>query len=144
MRTLAKNKQKMYYALFLGKNPIYALDENGEKIISYVDEDGNVYYTETGEYKNTYSEPIVFYGNIAMSGGESQTVDFGVNLADYSAVLIVDKHTIPISETSLIWYETEPTTDNNGYADQHTADYTVVKLSPSLNVDRYVLQKVVK
>lgn len=144
MRTLAKNKQKMYYALLIGQVPIYEYDENGNKIVEYVDDDGNIYYRETGEYKNAYTEPIEFYGNIAMSGGESQSVDFGVNLADYSAILVVDKQTLPISETSLIWHKTEPTVGVDGYADQHTADYTVVKLSPSLNVDRYVLQKVVK
>lgn len=144
MRTLAKNKQKMYYSLLIGQVPIYEYDESGNKIIEHIDTEGNVYYRETGEYKIAYTEPIEFYGNIAMSSGESQAVDFGINLADYSAVLVVDKHTLPINETSLIWHETKPTVDISGHSDQHTADYTVVKLSPSLNVDRYVLQKVVK
>lgn len=144
MRTLAKNQQKMYYSLFIGEMPIYELDENGNKIVDYVDNEGNVYYRETGEYKNAYTAPVEFYGSIAMSGGESEVVEFGVNLADYSAILIVNKQTLPISETSLIWHKTEPIMGIDGYADQYTADYTVVKLSPSLNIDKYVLQKVVK
>jgi hypothetical protein len=57
------------------------------------------------------------------------------------------KGEIPISETSLIWFQTPPTTkviEGITYADDSTADYRVLKVSPSLNVDRYILDKVVK
>lgn len=131
MRTLNKNKQKMYYA-----NLIDVLQEE------YVDEDGNRY--PTGEPKNIYSEPIEFKGNIAMSGGEAEAQEFGLNLADYEAVLVVDKNTLPITETSLIWHNSEPTKDNEGYTDEYSADYRIVKPSPSLNIDKFVLKKVVK
>ena len=131
MRTLNKNKQKMYYA-----NLIDVLQEE------YVDEDGNRY--PTGEPKNIYSEPIEFKGNIAMSGGEAEAQEFGLNLADYEAVLVVDKNTLPITETSLIWHNSEPTRDDDGYTDEYSADYRIVKPSPSLNIDKFVLKKVVK
>lgn len=131
MRTLNKNKQKMYYA-----NLIDVLQEE------YVDEDGNRY--PTGEPKNIYSEPIESKGNIAMSGGEAEAQEFGLNLADYEAVLVVDKNTLPITETSLIWHNSEPTKDNEGYTDEYSADYRIVKPSPSLNIDKFVLKKVVK
>lgn len=131
MRTLNKNKQKMYYA-----NLIDVLQEE------YVDEDGNRY--PTGEPKNIYSKPIEFKGNIAMSGGEAEAQEFGLNLADYEAVLVVDKNTLPITETSLIWHNSEPTKDNEGYTDEYSADYRIVKPSPSLNIDKFVLKKVVK
>ena len=131
MRTLKKNKQKMYYATLV--------DTIQEE---YIDEDGNRY--PTGEPKNIYSEPIEFEGNIAMSGGEAEAQEFGLNLADYEAVLVVDKNTLPITETSLIWHVTEPTKGIDGNTDEYSADYRIVKISPSLNFDKYVLKKVVK
>lgn len=141
MRTLARNKQKMYYSLYLGQEPEYVLDENGMKVVEFVDEEGNVYYEETGNYIDVYSQPVIFYGNIAMSGGESEAVEFGLNLGDYEAVLLMDKNTLPIDETSLIWHKNEPT---EVVVKKEHADYTIVKLSPSLNQDKYVLKAVVK
>ena len=131
MRTLNKNKQKMYYATLV--------DTIQEE---YIDEDGNRY--PTGEPKNIYSEPVEFYGNIAMSGGEAEAVEFGLNLADYEAILLVGKNALPLTETSLIWHVTEPTTGIDGNTDEYRADYRIVKISPSLNFDKYVLKKGVK
>lgn len=144
MRTLSKNQQKMYYSLFIGQVPIYELDENGNPKVAYTDDEGNVYYVETGETELKYSEPVSFFGNITMSGGDSESVEYGLNLADYSAVLVVDKNTLPISETSLIWHTSTPTYNSNGNVDRFSADYNVVKINPSLNVDKYILQKIVK
>lgn len=135
MRTLVKNKQKMYYALQIGKVPIYT---------EYVDEEGNRYRIETGEYKVGYGNPVEFYGNISMSGGDLESVEYGLNLGDYEAILVVGKNTLPIDETSLIWLNTEPEYDSDGIADEKTADYKVIKISHSLNVDKYVLKKLVK
>lgn len=135
MRTLNKNKQKLYYANQDKLVPVYDY---------YEDSEGNLIELETGETKLVYSEPIEFYGNISMSGGESEAVEYGLNLADYEAVLIVSNNYVPLTETSLIWLNTEPKTDDEGYADEFSADYRIVKISPSLNVDKYVLQKVVK
>lgn len=135
MRTLNKNKQKMYYANQDKTVPIYE---------TYIDADGNEYQLDTGETKLVYGEPIEFKGNIAMSGGEAEAQEFGLNLSDYEAVLIVGKNTLPITETSLIWHATEPTKDKDGNTDEYSADYRIVKISPSLNFDKYVLKKVVK
>lgn len=141
MRTLNKNKQKMYYSLYLGSEPEYELDKDGNKIVEYVDEDGNVYYKETGNEVDVYSEPVLFYGNIAMSGGELEAKEFGLNIGDYEAVLLMAKNVLPIDETSLIWHNTEPTESD---VKREQADYTIIKLSPSLNQDKYVLKAVVK
>lgn len=134
----------MYYALYKESEPIYVLDENGEKIISYIDEDGNIYYEETGEVRNFYDKPVEFFGNISLSGGESEAVEYGLDLSQYSAILVTAKGLIPIDETSRIWYTTEPVIKEDGTIDEFSADYTVVKLSPSLNTDKYILQKVIK
>lgn len=144
MRMLKKNKQKLHYSLFLEERPEYALDEFGNKIIEYVDEEGNEYYRETGETERVYSLPVEFLGNISMSGGEAEAMEFGLNTADYEAVLIVEKGLLPIDESSLIWFESEPVINDNGLVDYVTADYSIIKISPSLNVDKYVLKKTIK
>lgn len=136
MRVLQRNKQKMYYA-------------NQDKIVpiyegTYIDEDGNEYPLDTGETELVYGQAVEFFGNIAMSSGEAQAVEFGLDLSQYSAVLVLPKGTLPLRETSLIWYENEPKTDENGITDEHSADYRIVKISPSINVDKYVLQRVTK
>lgn len=135
MRTLNKNKQSLYYANQDRIVPIYE---------TYIDEDGNEYQLETGETKLVYGEPIKFLGNISMSGGEAEAVEYGLNLADYSAILIVGKNALPLTETSLIWKNTEPRKDVDGNVDELSADYKVTKVNKSINVDKYVLKKVVK
>ena len=144
MRTLNRNKQKLFYALHLGEQPIYELDDFGNKIVDYIDEDGNEYYRETGEMKQIYSEVVEFLGNIAMSGGDSEAVEFGLNMSDYEAALVMDKGVLPITETSLIWHKSEPIMDSDGMVDGSSADYSIIKVSPSLNTDKYVLKKIVK
>ena len=135
MRMARVNKQKMHYALYGKEVPIYDY---------YTDSDGNKIPLDTGETKITYENPVEFFGNIALSGGESEAVEFGLNLADYEAILVVAKNTLPIDETSRIWHNTEPTYNEDGTVNEVSADYTVVKVSPSLNVDKFVLKKVVK
>lgn len=125
----------MYYANQDRTVPIYDYFE---------DEDGNMYPLDTGETKLVYGEPIAFEGNIAMSGGEVEAQEFGLNLADYQAVLVMDKNTLPITETSLIWHNTEPQKDIDGNTDEYSADYKIVKISPSINFDKFILAKVVK
>lgn len=136
MRTLNKNKQRLFYANQDRIVPIYEY---------YEDEEGNLIPLDTGETKLVYGEPIEFKGNISLSnGGEVEIQEFGLSQADYSAILVVDKDYIPLTETSLIWFENEPKKDIDGNTDEFSADYRIVKISPSLNVAKYALQKVVK
>lgn len=136
MRTLNKNTQKMYYANQDRVVPIYEY---------YEDEDGNTIPLDTGETKLVYGEPIEFKGNISLSnGGEVEVQEFGLDIGAYSAILVTNKNYINLSETSLIWHTTEPTKDIDGNTNEFSADYRVVKVSDSLNVSKYALQKVVK
>lgn len=144
MMTLNANKQKLYYANQDKIVPIYETDEDGN-IIYYEDSDGNEYPLETGITKIVYGEPVEFKGNIALSSsGEAQSVEYGLDMSSYSSVLVLDKGLIPLKESSLIWYENEPRNDKDGNVDEESADYRVVKVSPSINVDKYLLEKVVK
>ena len=135
MRTLKKNKQNLYYANQDREVPIYE---------EYEDEDGNTYPIDTGETRLVYGEPIPFRGNIAMSGGEVEAQEFGLDISAYEAILVLSKNTLPITETSLIWYENAPQIGADGFVDEFSADYKIVKISPSLNYDKFVLKKVVK
>lgn len=148
MQCLNKNKQKLYYALLVGETPVYELDEYGNKIIDYIDPvSGTTYYVETGNSILLYSEAVAFDGNIALSGSDVTRQEFGVSDDRYEAVLVTNKGQLPITETSLLWYQTSPTSktiDDKKYADDSTADYKVLKVIPSLNNDRYILAKVVK
>ncbi|MBO5922813.1 MAG: hypothetical protein J6Q48_10570 [Bacteroidaceae bacterium] len=125
----------MYYANQDKIVPVYDI---------YVDAEENEYHLETGETKLVYGDPVEFRGNIAMSVGEAEAVEFGLNLADYEAILVVASNSLPITETSLIWLNTEPKYDNENVVDAHTADYRIVKINKTPNVDKYVLKKVVK
>lgn len=138
MRTLNKNKQNMWYSLEgSAKDAVPVYDY-------YVDSEGKEIPIETGETKVPYLKPVLFAGNIAMSGGNAEAAEFGLSLADYEAILVMDKDSLPITETSVIWHNTEPQCNKDGTVDEKSADYSVVKISPSLNLVRYVLKKVVK
>lgn len=147
MRTLNKNTIQMWYALHRDSEPIYKLDEHGNKIVAYIDDTTvppTEYYVEEGQTKEGYSEPVEFYGNLAYaSSGEAETTEFGVSLVDYEATVTVSKDLLPIDETSLIWLHT-PAVDNDGYAVRGDADFKVLKVHPSLNVCKYLLAKTQK
>lgn len=144
MRTLAKNKQKMYYALQSGEVPIYETDEDGN--IKYITIDGEQVPVETGEYELGYSEPVEFFGNIALSGGDSEVVEYGIDTSAYDATLVTNKGAVPLTETSLIWFQSEVGYKDTAKAivDGNTADYRVLAVKPSLNEAKYILGKLTK
>lgn len=121
MRTLKRNKQKLYYALYLGKQKLY--DDNGDIV---------------GEGE-VYSFPVEFEANISPNKGESSAEPFGASL-NYSRTLCTNEK-LPLDEHSLIWYETEP---EFAESDGDTADYTIVAIANSINSTLYALRKRVK
>lgn len=138
MRTLNKNTQKMYYANQDRVVPIYEY---------YEDEDGNMIPLDTGETKLVYGEPIEFKGNISLSnGGEVEVQEFGLDVSAYDAILIVQKDYVPISETTLIWFENPIIYDDEiqKVPNEFSADYRVLAVKPSLNSTKYVLGRLVK
>lgn len=145
MMCLASNQQRMYYALQNGQVPIYQTDDDGN-ILYYKDNEGNSYPLETGEYEVGYTEAVEFFGNIAMSGGEAKSEEYGIDVSQYDAILIVSKGQLPIDETSLIWYESEVGYKDNDktIVDGNSADYKVLSVKPSQNIGKYVLGKLVK
>lgn len=134
----------MKYSLQDGRVPIYERDENGD--IVYIEVDGEKIPVETGEYETGYSAPVDFMGNISMSGGEAEAKEFGMDIGDFDAVIILEKDAIPITETSIIWH-TSPVKykdEQNTIVDSKSADYAVKRVSPSLNFTKVLLQRIVK
>lgn len=136
MRTTRKNKQRMKYSLL------------GEKIPTYeTDDEGNIIYDD-GEpiisgYVSGYQEPVDFLGNIAFAGGEAEAVAFGVSVSDYDSKLLMNADELPITETSIIFKDSEPVY-KGGVIDDKSADYRVIKVIPSLNTTVYLLKRIVK
>jgi len=119
MRTMKRNKQVMYYALYEGKKK--NTDSRGDY---------------TGGTTETYSAPVLFKANISPNRGESSIEPFGVNL-DYSRTICTNE-ILPLDEHSLIWFETEPPEDES---DGSTADYIVVAKAQSINSTLYAIRK---
>lgn len=172
MRTLLKNKQKMKYSLQVATVPAFETDDDGNiKFETYVDDDGNefpllddngnkipVFQQPLGNFEVLYSEPIPFEASIAMSGGEAQPVEYGLSIESYEAVIITEANAVPLTEGAIVWFQNEPQyisedpihiTVNDKeisgkFAKKTSADFRVLKKSPSLNFDKYILGAVNK
>lgn len=172
MRTLRKNKESLKYSLQAATVPAFETDDDGNiKFETYVDDDGNefplldkngnkipVFQQPFGSFEVLYSEPIPFEASIAMSGGEAESVEYGISVVDYSAIIICEKGLVLLTEGALIWFQSEPQyisedpihiTVNDKeisgkFAKRTSADFFVKKVVPSQNFDKYILGAVNK
>ena len=141
MRLCARNKQALKYALYKEKEPVYLTDENG--IIVYERIDDELVPVETGSNPPHYDDPVSFKGNIQFSSGEAQARSFGVSVSDYEYVLFMRDGEIPITETSIIFYKSEPQYDN-GVLVEKSADFRVKRVLPYLDFTAYLLKTIEK
>jgi hypothetical protein len=116
LRTLERNKQVIYYALFDGKEPV-------------IDEYGN----QTGEYEILYTPPTLLKINVSAARGEYSTRQFG-DTEKYDKVLMTDDLNVPITETSILWIDSLDT--------EKPHDYIVKKVAKSLNSVSIAVSKV--
>lgn len=148
------NKQAMKYSLQGQTVTIYERDDDGNilyegytdtegNFIPYLDDEGNK-IPKVLEEKTGFSEPVDFKANIAFSGGEAQTKEYGFNTADFDAVLLTDREKYPLQKGDLIWLDNEPTYTDEGLVDETTADFTVVGVKPALTSTKYMLKATVK
>lgn len=156
MRQFRKNTQPLKYALQIAEIPEFDY---------YEDEDGNKYPTGIIPNRKTevvYGEVTDFRASISMSGGEAEAVEYGLSTSEYQAVMLLPLNSVPLKEGALIWHTSEPqfkhiyipddieindvpTIKLDGdYPIKTSADYVVMKLSPSLNVMKVILQAVNK
>lgn len=141
MRSLKKNTQKLFYSLYSDQITIYERDSAGN--IIYDEIDGERYPRILNEQAG-YNNPVSFYANIAMSGGEAEAKEYGVNASDYEAVLVTTDKSLPIDELTRIWYTSKPKFNSDGTVDGDSADYSVLAVKPSLNGMKYLLKKITK
>ena len=164
MRTLRKNQSLLKYSNQAAIVPAFETDENGNiKFWSYIDDDGNEFFYEDTDgnkipmfadsgTETLYGEPVNFMASIAMSGGEAESVEYGISVVDYAAIIITEKSLVPLTEGSLIWFQSEPEyiseepihilvndEEISGmFAKRTSADYFVKKAVPSKNFDKYI------
>lgn len=115
MQCMSINKQKLYYALYEGKEEI-------------VDEYGN----KTGNYTIQYSDPVEAYMNISPARGTSDVEQFGIN-TNYTNTLITDDMACPIAEDSVLWI---------GKNVEESYNYMVVAIAKSINSITIAVRKV--
>lgn len=106
MQSLERNKQTVWYSLYLGKTDV-------------VDTDGQL----TGEKQLSFSNVVKMKANVSAARGTADIEQFGVN-TDYSRTITTTDMNCPINEHSRIWFDTLPTNPHN---------YEVVTVAKSLN-----------
>lgn len=141
MRSLKKNQQPLHYVTYSEEIKVYKRDEDGN--IEYVEIDGEQCPIELGTVAG-YNEPVLFYANIAMSGGEAEAREYGMNISDYEAVIVTTQMDLPLTETSIIWWDSEPQYNSDGTVNGDLADYRVISVRRSKNSMKYLLKKLPK
>lgn len=116
MRCNSRNKQTLYYALFVGKT------EN-------VDEYGNV----IGEFTIEYTEPIKAKMNISSARGTADVEQFGIN-SNYTRTLVTEDMNCPIDKDSILWIDKNP--------EEEPHNYVVTQVAKSLNSITYAIKEV--
>lgn len=121
MRSLKKNKQKLYYATYSDEIPVYESDEDGK--IKYTEIDGEMVPIPIGTMAG-YNKPVVFYANISAGKGDVQADVFGSSV-DYSRTISTCDMTCPITKLTRIWIGCEPKYKDDGTVDGDSANYEV-------------------
>lgn len=122
MKSLKRNKQTIYYALYSSETPI--LDENG---------------FDTGEVDMGYSKPIELRICVSPNKGDTESTAFGTSL-DYDRTMITSE-SLGIDEQTILWVDIMPILDATG-ATITKHDYTVKKVAKSINSSQYAIKKV--
>ena len=104
MRDLRRNQRKMYYSL-------YVEQENDSEF-------------DTLDTVAKYSKPIEFKASLSVGQSDADDSPFGKDIS-YDRIISTVNKSLPITETSLIWYETKPVLLEDGTADPNSADYKV-------------------
>jgi hypothetical protein len=123
MRTLTRNKIRIFYANYRDKLPIK-------------DEYGNL----NGEYKISYTNPIAVWANVSAARGEATTQLFGDDVR-YDRLIVLDDPHFPITETSILWIDTLPNIAEDGRT-KTPHDYIVKRVAASLNSISIAVSKV--
>lgn len=117
MRSLERNKQTFYYALYKGEVEETEFD------------DPTMY---TGERTPTYESPVQMRANISAARGDSEWTPFGVN-TDYSKTIVTTDMSCPMNEDTILWIGIPTTEPHN---------YVVTRVAKSINSITYAIKEV--
>lgn len=120
MRSLNRNKETIYYALYSG-----ASEEMKDGLY-------------TGEIVSTYATPVAIRASVSAARGTADIDIFGVNTS-YTKSIIVDDIACPIDEHSRLWVGRAPVDANNLDVPHN---YEVVQVAKSLNHIAYAVKQV--
>ena len=115
MRSLNKNKRRIYYANRLAETPLY-------------DEYGN----ETGESVPNYGPAKPLDCNVSAASGEEAVQAFG-SFTGYTRTICVSDTDCPMNENTIVWFGVNPPKPHN---------YVITKVADSKNSVIYALQEV--
>lgn len=115
MRSLNRNKRRLFYAVYVKDEPI-------------IDEYGN----ETGESMPVYGDPVELRCNVSAASGEDAVEAFG-SFTGYSRSVCVADTSCPLDEKSIVWF---------GVATTEPHNYIVTAKADSKNGILYALQEV--
>lgn len=121
MRSLKKNKQKLYYATYSDEIPVYETDDDGK--IKYTKVDGELIPIPIGTMAG-YNKPVVFYANISAGKGDVQADVFGSSV-DYSRTISTCDMDCPITKLTRLWIGCEPQYNEDGSVNGDSANYEV-------------------
>lgn len=124
MRSLDRNKQKIYYSLYSSKTPI--LDEYGN---------------QTGEYETTYATPVALDINVSAARGTSDVEQFGINL-NYTKSMVTNDLNCPIDETTRLWVGKDAFETVEEVTTVTPHNYVVVSVAKSINSITYAIKEV--
>jgi len=123
MRTPRRFKQRMYYALLVGREPVYELDDRGN--IIYIYSHGEQIPKQTGETRDKYGSPIEFYNSISGELTENELQAFGTQVLA-SAKMTYKRGQYPFRTGTLVWKQSEVKYLDNGSIDPSSADFRVM------------------
>lgn len=115
MRSLERNKQKFYYALYSGVTDV--TDSNGDL---------------TGEKTITYGTPTEMRANIAPASGTAIIEQFGVD-SRHSRLISTTDMACPLDLQTVLWI---------GEVTTNPPNYKVVGIARSLNSINYVVSEI--
>ena len=132
MKCLLRNKTKIYYASYIGKEEI--TDDYGNK---------------TGQYDYTYGDPQIMYAYVSPNVGEMEIRRFG-EILSYDKTIVLDNYSkYLINEQSRLWVDITPELDDKGALalDKNGKvitphDHIVKRVSNSLNSAVIAIERV--
>ena len=123
MKTLARNKQTLYYCLYSSTERQYDSDNN-----------------ETGELKVVYGPAVKMEANISAASGSAQVEMFGSDVS-YDRVIVTDDVNCPIDENAVLFIDKTPEFTDEAVPTP-LYNYVVSRVARSLNSVSIAISKV--